>query len=228
LTKDYNSDFANCSYNYMDHGIFGTAPLGDLNFGCPAGQCPYTGVTSVIHHNIMLCGLGMSPQDGTSITGTVQYYHNTIYGSPGTTPLMAAYAKSAGTGAAVQFYNNLIYASNGYLPSPGSVYVATGFSIANATFNTNVYNTGINFTRNDSTGTSFASWQSSTGCDRNSVVLSSSPFSGTPTAQVPSSFAPNSSAIIGGVTCGALDGSGPVGCNFAGGPVPMAPALTVS
>jgi hypothetical protein len=233
LTKDTHQWFANCSYNYLDHGIFGSAgPGGDLSAGSIVGQSPGAGQTSVIHHNIMLGGLGMHPQDGDSVAGTVQFYNNTIYGSasyPG--PFDAVTADNAASGAAMQFYHNIVYAVNGYDHSQNSVYVTANTAVAVATFNHNVYGSNSNavsFGRAGYQAWPLATWQANTGCDVNSVLVSSSPFTGTPTTQVPSSFAVGSSAVIGGVTCGAIDGSGPVGCNFGGGPVPMAPALSVS
>jgi len=234
LTKDNHQWFANCSYNYLDHGVFGSAgPGGDLSAGSIVGHSPGAGQTSIIHHNIMLGGLGMHPQDGDSVAGTVQFYNNTIYGSPSYAGgFDAVTADNSVSGAALHFYRNIVYAMNGYDSAPASIFVQSNCAVANATFNNNVYGSnsnGVNLSRTYS-GTSLAAWRSATGCDQNSVLVSSWPFTGTPTAQVPSSFAVGSSAVIGGVTCGALDGSGLVGCNFGDGPVPvpMSPALKVS
>jgi hypothetical protein len=240
LTKDYNTDFANCSYNYLDHGIFGSAGMGgDLDGGAITGHTPYSGVTSVIHHNIMMAGLEERPQSGTPlVTGTTQFYNNTLYGTPAYgSNFDAVYCPSPGPGAALQFYRNVVYAAGGYNTSAGSVWVKTGYSIANSTFNYNVYGANAapaNFALTEYSPMSFAAWKSTTGCDQNSVQIGNSPFIATPTALVPSSFAVNSSAVIGGITCGALDGSGTVGCNFgsAGSAppilVPAAPTLKVS
>jgi hypothetical protein len=234
LTKDYNTDFANCSYNYLDHGIFGSAGAGgDLDGGAITGHDPFLGVTSVIHHNIMLAGLEERPQSATPlITGTTQFYNNTLYGTPAYgSNFDAVYCPSPGAGAALQFYRNVVYAVGGYSTNAGCIWVKTGYLISNATFNNNVYGsngTPLNFALVEYSPLSFGSWKSTTGCDRNSVQVATSPFSGTPAAQVPSSFAVNSSAVIGGVTCGAIDGSGLVGCDFAGTAVPAAPSLQVS
>jgi hypothetical protein len=220
LTKDSHQWFADCSYNYMDHGIFGSAgPGGDLSAGAIVGQCPGAGQISVVHHNIMLGNLGMHPQDGTPVTGTMKFYNNTIYGSSAYTAdqFQSVYCDTAGTGAVLQFYNNVVYAMNGYDDSVGSMYVNSGYAIAGATFHNNVYGSNgnvVTFSRTEYSPLSLAPWKSSTGCDANSVLVSSSPFTGTPTPQVPSSFAVGSSATIGGVTSGALDGSGNVGCDF--------------
>jgi hypothetical protein len=236
LTKDTHQWFANCSYNYLDHGVFGSAgPGGDLSFGSIVGQSPGAGQTSVIHHNIMLGMMGMHPQDGASVAGGVQFYHNTVYGSPSYSGgFDALYADNAVSGAAMQFHHNIVYAANGYDHSQNSVYVTSNIAVAGATFDSNVYGSnggGVSFGRAGNQAWSLAAWQANTGCDSNSKLIASTPFTGTPTTQVPSSFAVGSSAVIGGVTCGALDGTGPVGCNFGsggGGPVPMAPALAVS
>jgi hypothetical protein len=78
----------------------------------------------------------------------------------------------------------------------------------------------------------FSTWKGY-GLDAHSVQLASNPFTGTPSEANATSFAitgPATTAGVGGAMCGALDGSGPVGCNFAGsqGLVPKAPALTVT
>ena len=233
LTKDSHQWFANCSYNYLDHGAFGSAGSGgDLSAGSIVGHSPGPGQTSLIHHNIMLGALGMHPQDGLAVAGKVQFYNNTIYGSSSyTSGFDAVTADNAASGAALQFYHNIVYAVNGYDNAPASIMVQSNCAVANATFNNNVYganSNSVSFSRSYA-GTSLASWRSATGCDENSVLVSSAPFTGSPTSQVPLSFAVGSSAVIGGVTCGAIDGSGTVGCDFTGGaPVPGAPSLKVS
>jgi hypothetical protein len=234
LTKDFNSDFANCSYNYMDHGVFGSAGAGGgLDNGAITGHCPYTGVTSVIHHNIMLAGMNQQPLGGTPlVTGTTKFYNNTIYGTAAYGGNFdAMYCTIPGPGAALQFYNNIVYAVGGYNTGAGCIWVPPGYNISGATFNTNVYGSngnGCNMAVVEYSPLLVAAWRTLTGCDTKSVQVASSPFTGTPTAQVPSSFAVGSSAVIGGVTCGALDGSGLVGCNFSGAPAPSAPTLRVS
>jgi hypothetical protein len=241
LQKDQCSDFANCSYNYFDHGKFGSCANtdGGIGQGSMVAQQPAPGTTSVFHHNICLGGLWLYPQSGTNWgIGSYQIYNNTFYGTPNY-PSFEVMGVATGFGAnpaappsgaaAVQFYNNLIYATNGY--NSQSLYVATSaFHIANATFNTNVYGNGMSFATVDYATEPLASWKSTTGCDQNSVLISSTPFTSTPTAITPSSFAVNSLAVIGGVTCGAIDGTGLVGCDFAGAPTPTpaAPSLTVT
>jgi hypothetical protein len=233
LIKDASQDFANCSYNYLDHGAFGSAGTGgDLAAGSVVGISTGSGRTSVIHHNIMLGPLYAHPQDGIPMAGAVRFYNNTIYGSSAYSGAFdAIYADNAASGASMQFQHNIIYAVNSYDNSQNCVYVTSNIAIAAATFDRNVYGsngTAVSFGRAGYQHWSFAAWRSNTGCDSNSVLVASSPFTGIPTTQVPSSFAVGSSAVIGGVTCGALDGSGLVGCDFSGSPVPSAPSLTVS
>jgi len=230
LQKDSNSDFANCSYNYLDHGDFGSAANSDsgIGQGVVVSQQPASGVTSVFHHNVCLGPMWLQPQGSSILHGTYQIYNNTFYGTPNYPSFELMYCQLGLSGAALQFYHNLAYATNGYYAY--SQYVQIGsIAIANATFNNNVYGNGMTFSIVDDVAlSSFAAWQSATKCDQNSVLVSSSPFTGTPTAQVPSSFAAGSSAVIGGVMCGALDGSGIVGCDWSGEPVPAAPSLSVS
>jgi hypothetical protein len=220
LTKDYNSDFANCSYNYIDHGTFGSAGPNGIFYGCISGHTPAPGVTSLIHHNILLGMLDEHPQSATPlVTGTLVMRNNTFYGTPAYGNFQAMYCRNPGSPApAVQFINNLVYAVGGYNTSAGAMLLTSGFQVAAATFDKNVYGSNgaapLNFAITEYTPMTLAAWRSATGCDANSVQVSASPFVSTPSALAPASFATNASAVIGGVTCGALDGSGPVGCSF--------------
>ena len=224
LTKDFNSDFANCSYNYLDHGNFGSSNDPDLGDGTIVGHTPALGVTTNIHHNILLFQLQFATQTNTNIiAGTGNVFNNTFFGTTNCpTGFGAMFCKNETTGAAMNFQHNIVYAvgTNGYdhTGNGGVMWINSGYAISNSTFNNNVYGSNLNgvvFSRaGEDQALSFATWKSTYSVDANSVQVSSSPFTGTPTAQVPSSFATNSSAIIGGVTCGALDGSGAVGCNF--------------
>lgn len=222
LTKDANQDVT-MSYCYCDSGSFGSAPFGDLNAGIPAGLVPSSGVTATIDHCIMLRGVGMHAQDGTTTNGSIKVTHCTIFGaSSGGAGLAALYMGSQpASGATVQFSHNIVYSTNGYDAgtSSGSISVDLnqGWSVSNSTFNNNVYGNGMTWgVQNDTPISSFATWQSSSSVDSTSVVLGNgvSPFSGTPSALNMSSFNTNSNAVIGGVTCGAQDGSGAIGCNF--------------
>lgn len=222
--KDYTHSFANFSYNYCDHGSFGSAgttPSG-FQYGPINGLVTPAGATSTIHHNIFLGSINMHPTGGGGGTaGTIIAHNNTFYGTSaygGNFNVLDGETMQAGS--AIQFYNNVCYSVGTYDGGGGyggCLVVSTNATISNTTFNNNVYgsnNNGVQFGNALFAPLSFASWKSGTGCDQSSVQVSTSPFTGTPTAQVPSSFAVGSSAIIGGVTCGALDGSGNVGCNF--------------
>jgi hypothetical protein len=222
LQKDGNTDFANCSYNYIDHGIFGSAANSDTGIGQGSliSQQPSAGVTSNFHHNICLGMMWLQPQGSSTLHGTYNMFNNTFYGTPAYGAFWVMDLRFGLSGAAMQFQNNLIAATNGFAGGSGAgslfVEIAT-VTIANSTFNNNVYMNGMTFgTVNDVTLPSFAQWKTNTGCDASSVVLGVgvNPFSGTPTAQTPSTFATNSNAVIGATTCGALDGTGAVGCNF--------------
>lgn len=223
MTKDTFQDFANCSYNYLDHGVFGSANGGQNISQAPIqSNCPGAGVISNVHHNIILGAANFSAQSGTNqIAGTANLYNNTFYGSAAYTfPFSAVECNAATSGSAIQFQNNIVWAaSNSYDNGNGygnCIWILT-MTVSNSTFNNNVYGAngnGVRFGRTAGQNLALAAAQSTLSIDSTSVSIATTPFSGTPTAQVPSSFATNSLAIIGGVTCGALDGSGAIGCNF--------------
>jgi hypothetical protein len=222
LAKDTFSD-VNISYCYLDCGSFGSADFQGLNDGITCGLNVGAGNTSTIHHNIMLRGIGLHALDGSTAKGTVISHNNTIYGaSSGGAGLAGIYmGGQTASGATIQFTHNIVFSTNGYNAGTSSASISVdlnqGWSISNTTFNNNVYGNGITFgVQNDVTLGSFAAWQTAASVDSTSIVLGSgvSPFSGTPSAQNIASFATNSNAIIGGVTCGASDGSGSIGCNF--------------
>lgn len=223
LPKDTHQNYANCSYNYFDHGAFGSATdSGNISQGAVESLSTGSGVVSTIHHNIFLGALNLHTQDGNNMAGTVVSTHNTFFGTANhTTPFSAIQADAAVSGAALQFQFNLVYQTGSTYDHGGGygncLWITANIAVAGATFDNNVYGSnsnGVAFGKTFGQALSLSGWQTLTGCDPNSVLVATSPFSGTPTAQVPSSFAVNSSAIIGGVTCGAIDGSGPVGCNF--------------
>jgi hypothetical protein len=232
LQKDENSDFANCSYNYFDHGNFGSAANtdGGIAQGSVVSQQPSSGTTTNFHHNICLGEWYGYPQSGTNLAlGTYNLYNNTFYGSANYTSFIALQVATAfganppsppNGNVPVQFQNNIVYQASGSYSSGGMYLPSSCTTIANATFNNNVYGSGVLFstTYAESQGTgplSLAAWQAATGCDQNSVSISSTPFVSTPQSAVTSSFATNSNAVIGSITCGALDGSGSIGCNFS-------------
>jgi hypothetical protein len=102
-----------------------------------------------------------------------------------------------------------------------------------ATCDYNAYGTGMTFGDGYTAGhngLALSTWQTH-GFDAHSKTLSSSPFVSAPSEAMTGSFAisgPATTAGKGGVACGALDGSGLVGCDFGGVLVPMAPSLAVS
>lgn len=222
LQKDFNSDFANCSYNYFDHGNFGSAANTDsgISQGVVVGQSPASGVTSFFHHNICLGPMWLEPQGSVNPLGTWQIFNNTYYGTANYPNFWTMACANNGTGATCEFFNNLVYAIDGYQGggNGGSLYVLLGhIAIANATFNNNVYGNGMTFgTADDVTLSGFAQWKTNTSCDVNSAVLGSgvSPFTGTPAPLISASFATNSNSIVNSIQTGAMDGSGPIGCNF--------------
>jgi hypothetical protein len=223
LTKDTTQDFANFSYNYVEHGNFGSIDSGGIiSAGAITSHIVGSGATSVIHHNIFLGPLGMVTQDGTTFAGTVQAYNNTFYGtsSEAANCFQCLYGTSYASGGAVQFYNNLVYSVSGYdhgAAGGGSLFLASPAVLSNATFNTNVYGSNgnaVSFNRTYLQNLSLSGWQSAMSVDSSSVSISSTPFVSPPTQGNTASFATNSLAMIGGTTCGALDGSGTVGCSF--------------
>ena len=226
--KDATQD-AVISYCYLDAGSFGAYS------GSSYGTSYYMGVnaagrTTTMHHNIIL---GMVEPQGASpaaYAGNWNFYNNTCYVGNGTNPIL--YLNPA-AGSTFHAYNNV------FCPQPsvgwGAEYGSTKFIGANTAlapqWDYNYYFTAPMFY----TGSriSYSAWQA-LGFDSHSHT-GALPFSATPTAQVPTSFSLNTSSSaytggVGGAICGALDGSGTVGCDFSGAPmlVPAAPKLTVS
>ena len=80
----------------------------------------------------------------------------------------------------------------------------------------NAYGSGMGWAAGYGNVFNLSGWQG-LGFDPNSTILISSPFPGPPRAANASSFAITGAALtagIGGTPCGALDGSGSIGCNF--------------
>jgi hypothetical protein len=209
--KDTNQD-AVISYCYLDAGSFGSAPNSSYGASYYEG-CVGAGHTTTMHHNIIL---GMSYIDGGSVTaytGAYSLYNNTYYCSTATQPFF--YTPGPGSGGTVSARNNLFISQSGSWSGSeyGVIKLASPTSTLIPQWNYNYYTTAPVF----NTSTSYASWQA-LGFDANSHT-GGSPFSGTPTAQVPTSFALNTSSAaytggVGGAICGALDGSGSIGTNF--------------
>ncbi len=132
------------------------------------------------------------------------------------------------TGCGYSWYNNIVYFHT-YYNNQGGPYACLscqgGYGISGTSVDYNYYGTGMTF----GTGSNLAlgGWQG-LGYDTHSTS-GGSPFAGTPSSLVPSSFAITGIATTagrGGAACGALDGSGTVGCNFTAAlPAPEAPVL---
>jgi hypothetical protein len=234
------------SYCYLGYGAFGSPYAGGAGTTSIGGTVHNlltgAGKTIHFHHNIVLgpvLGWGESSQENQ---GSVLIYNNTFFepvvgGANG--KLCALYNIKGNAGGTWSFYNNLVYSLDGYengnnAAAALAMYNASTTPSIFATCDHNAYGSGMTF------GSSYASgqynlplskWQSF-GFDAHSVTLTGTPFVGTAAEGNASSFAisgPATTAGVGGVACGAVDDSGLVGCDFAGGgAVPMAPALSVS
>ncbi len=223
--KDATQD-AVISYCYLDLGSFGQSP------GSGYGASYYEGTnasgrTTTMHHNIILGMIWTQGADGSSYAGNWQFFNNTCYPASGS----PVFYLNPGAGSTFHAYNNVFCPQQGW----GAEYGSTKFPGANSSlapqWDFNYYFTAPTFW----TGSliSYASWQAK-GFDAHSRT-GGLPFSGKPTTQVPTSFSLNTSSAaysggIGGAICGALDGSGTVGCDFSDTPVltPTAPTLKVS
>jgi parallel beta helix pectate lyase-like protein len=221
--KDATQD-AVISYCYLDAGTFGSYS------GNSYGTSYYEGTnaagrTTTMHHNICLGIIWNQNATGASYAGNWNFYNNTCY-VDNANPIF--YLNPA-TGSTFHSYNNIFYSQVSW----GAEYGLARFIGASSTlapqWDYNYYRTAPTFY----TGSliTYASWQAH-GFDAHSNT-GGSPFSGTPSAQVPSSFAVNTSSAaytggISGAICGAIDGSGLVGCDFTGALVPAAPTLRVS
>ena len=222
--KDATQD-AVISYCYLDAGSFGAYS------GSSYGASYYEGTnasgrTTTMHHNIILGMIWTQAATGSGYSGNWLFYNNTCYVANGTNPV---FYLSPAAGSTFHAYNNILFPQGGW----GAEYGSTKFIGANSTlapqWDYNYYRTAPTFY----TGSliSYSSWQA-LGFDAHSHA-GGLPFSGTPTPQVSTSFSVNTSSPaytggIGGAICGALDGSGTVGCDFSGLPVPAAPALKVT
>lgn len=245
----------NVSYCYCGWGPFGQPYSGDSQYSNIGGTIHNylcgTGMTVEFHHNILIGPLLAYGESGQANEGTVLIYNNTFYkpgGIGGANRGIDAFsdlypANTSGGGGTFKFYNNLIYAADGNYDGirnsnlPGSfnkmnAEIGGGLWSALQNMDYNAYGVGMTFASAWATGLSalpLTSWRKY-GYDTHSILLSSNPFTGTPAEANTSSFAINGPAAIagqGGMPCGALDGSGLVGCNFAGGSVPNAPTLRI-
>ena len=242
------------SYCYCGWGSFGSpysaesqySNMGGTihNYLCGAGE------TVNFHHNILIGPILGYGESGQANEGNVLIYNNTFYKPGGIggaarglmcfTDLYAANT-SGGTGT-FEFYNNLVFAEDGVyegthnsanpaaITKMGAETGGTWSTLTNCDYN--AYGSGMTFGQGWDAGLS--AWPLSRwlgyGYDKNSTTLSSSPFSGSPSEADVSSFAitgPATTAGKGGVACGALDGSGIVGCDFVSIHIPNASVLSV-
>lgn len=227
--KDTNQ-WATISYSYLDCGNLGSWGNNGQS-GVLKAIIPGAGETLTFHHNIICGSYDGSGEDNTLITGAVTAYNNTFYAP--ITQFSAAYFNGASSAAGpFNFYNNIVYATgyaNGNF-SPGSLWVQSKYGITAASVNYNYYGTGMTFATAFASGSlnlPFSIWRGF-GYDGNSTV-GGNPFSSTPSLATPSSYAitgPATTAGRNGAACGALDGTGTVGCNFStSSTTPMPPVL---
>jgi hypothetical protein len=228
------------SYNYI--GWFGTLgadyysgaqstnPLGTVR-----NYLTGSGLTVDFHHNIV-CGLMYSYGESHQANqGTVNFYNNTFYkpggvgGSNLGLLLWTDYDATASGGiGSFNWWNNLTYAADAnYASAPGAFVkmgASTGGTRSTLSSDHNAYGIGMTFGDN-STVWNLASFQGlGHGYEASSISLSSNPFSGTPTEPrtdatdyttfAVSSSSPAYTAGRSGAICGAVDGSGAIGCNF--------------
>lgn len=229
------------SYCYCGWGTFGSPYTGDAQYSNLGGTIQNylcgKGATVHFHHNILLGPILGYGESGQANDGTVLIYNNTFYkpaGIGGADRGLNCFAdlygaNTSGGAGTFEFYNNLVYAED-------SLYAGTHNSVSPAAItkmgastggtwstltncNYNAYGSGMTFGEGWGSGLyawPLAKWQSY-GYDKNSTTLTSSPFTGSPSEADAASFAiagPAVTAGKGGVACGALDGSGPVGCDF--------------
>jgi hypothetical protein len=242
----------NVSYCYLGWGTFGS-PYRSFGGGLYSTVQNYvapTGQTNLFHHNIVIGPVSANGESGQANNGTVKMYNNTFYKPSGLgTRGMDAFTDignppTTGGMGNFQFYNNLIYAAdaqydgivNSEFPGAFSKYgaITGGTSGTLTSTDYNAYGTGMTFGQSYTSGQyawNLTTWRGY-GYDAHSILLGSNPFTATPSETNSASFAisgPATTAGMGGVPCGALDGSGSVGCNFVGNqPVPDAPSLSVS
>jgi hypothetical protein len=221
-TKDDRQD-AIISYNYIENGVFGTG----INSGQAARAInnitPDVGATYSVHHNIIIGEAWAFAADGvTNNLGTVNIYNNTFYGAGQNQYPILHSGNSSSTGGTLNFYNNVVWNDSGTYASgsfnPGAAWVDNEWGITGTSFDYNWYQSNMTFASVYASplGQGFSWWQSQ-GFDSHSTASTSSPFSTAPTAVNVSSFAVTGSATTAGrsgACCGALDGSGNVGCSF--------------
>lgn len=239
------------SYCYLGWGTFGS-PYGGSSATSNIGGTVHnyltnTGLTNAFHHNIVIGPILGWGESGQANNGAVIMYNNTFYKPSGIGGLnrgLAAFTNldtyTSGGAGTWQFYNNLVYAADGNYAGISNSVLPAAFTLMNVGANSgqmtnmdyNAYGSGMTFGTAWTAGAyawALSAWRGY-GFDAHSVLLASSPFLATPAEPNPASFAisgPAAAAGVGGAVCGACDGSGLVGCDFNGVPVPNAPTLSV-
>jgi hypothetical protein len=232
------------SYCYLGYGAWGSAQSGGALLSATVHNLvTQTGLTSNFHHNICIGPVDLDGESSQQNHGQLNMYNNTFYGAyNGARKMDAIYCNLGNAGGHWAFYNNLVYSPYGYdglatSVQPGTMYITT--INANPSWfsqcDYNAYGAGMTFGygwNGGQYGLASSTWKSF-GLDTHSSLLASNPFTGAPSEANWSSFAiagPATTAGVGGHICGAVDGSGPIGCDFSGAPtpVPKAPSLTVS
>ncbi len=228
LTKN-NQQGIEISYCYLEAGDFGTYdPDTGVGIWSAAVVGFVAGYTVNFHHNILVGGISGLGTDGSQTIATINCYNNTFYWTGES--LCAIYGNNT-TGGVLNFYNNIVWSDgptpgyeNGGINGQGCVGAVNGTGITTSGVNHNAYGANTNGVRfggpDGSVGITLSAWQSTYGFDENSVSLSSTPFTSTPTSTEVDTFEISSSspaytAGVSGAICGAMDGSGSVGCNFS-------------
>ena len=242
------------SYCYCGWGAMGSPYTGDVQYSSLGGTVQNylcgPGATVNFHHNILIGPILAYGESGQANEGTVLIYNNTFYKPAGIGGLNRGLvcftdyngANSTGGSGSFSFYNNLVYAADGnYEGNANSANPAAFTKMGASTGGTwgtltdcdyNAYGAGMTFGQAWSTGDyawPLSKWQGF-GFDKNSTTLLSNPFNESPSEAIGSTFAISGAAMTagkGGAACGAIDGTGDVGCNFLSPPVPMASTLTV-
>ena len=219
------------SYNYLDCGSFGSAMSDGSTVQAVRMLMVHAPNTVNFHHNIcfgqiscvpvgFLAGDSTGAASGNS--GTVSITNNTVYCPH--QPCLAWRQTSASTGPGTYtFQNNLVYGLAGYSAAVVQTIwldrYGSGFDgITSASCDFNYYGNGVTFARG-SAGTVIpqSQWTGSPNFyDSHTTFFSGSPFLTTPQPLQWTTFAvgPGANVGVNGATCGAVDGSGPIGCNF--------------
>jgi hypothetical protein len=216
-----NNQWGTYSYNYFDVGQMGS--FSGEDDACIVKSCePGVGQTLTIHHNIAVgAGLywGAGASGGSNISGAVDIHANTCY-TPTQEGWVTWYQCNSGAGP-FNFYNNVLnYHTYGFTGNGTEAFAVTlvNTGILGANIDHNYYGTGMNWQILSSTFTTLAAWQAEISNESHSISSGTSPFAGTPTFEVSSSFAVTGAALTGSSTggpMGALDGTGSVGCSLA-------------